>query len=156
MQIVWLELIIHPTALFAFQELSNNETKKVSSSFFERKEVIVMLGSGIVFALMLMVFFIYFMKETNNIAYARSGIMALLSLWSACLVIMLVGIRSLFVKSLIVATVGMAAFLIGNSFSASLLSLAPLALKHWIYTLLAVIIFVLMLARLRKIINSRK
>lgn len=155
-QIVWLELIIHPTALFAFQELSNNETKKVSSSFFERKEVIVMLGSGIVFALMLMVFFIYFMKETNNIAYARSGIMALLSLWSACLVIMLVGIRSLFVKSLIVATVGMAAFLIGNSFSASLLSLAPLALKHWIYTLLAVIIFVLMLARLRKIINSRK
>jgi Ca2+-transporting ATPase len=87
--IVWLELIIHPTALFAFQKNASkfDSIPQTHNRFFTKKRIILIAIVGLAFSTC--VGFI-FQKDYNyslEIDFARSKSITLLIFWSAALVL---------------------------------------------------------------------
>jgi Ca2+-transporting ATPase len=84
--IVWLELIIHPTAILAFQSVASAKTKKSTATFFQKTEILRIVGFGVTLALAIGAFFIFSLNDSQGIDSARAKVMVILSVWSALLV----------------------------------------------------------------------
>jgi Ca2+-transporting ATPase len=91
--IVWLELLIHPTALFAFQQPagthadSGTHASGPAHGFFSRAEVRRILVSGVIATLVLSG--LVFVESRHSIESARAQALVFLGLWSAGLTIRL-------------------------------------------------------------------
>ena len=148
--IVWLELIIHPTALFAFQlQAVNGVTNDMHrKSFFSRQEStrIVLLGLGLSVAVGFA--FISGLNETD-IGHARSCALAILTLWSGSLVFLFTQFRTRASIVIATATVLLSALLIQIPSLSIRLHLSPLHIKDWGITIVMVSAFTLLLRFLR-------
>lgn len=145
--VVWLELIIHPTALFAFQQYSEDkdEVKSMSrKSFFSKKEIILISIFGLILTLVLTYFYIQGIGEGQDLGVVRSKIMLLLSLWSAGVVLVLTKGRTLAAKFLMIGTILVTAVMIQTQWLATNLQVAPLDTLDWGKTIAAIIIVLLM------------
>jgi len=87
--IVWLELIIHPTALFAFQQEASlkEERPRTQVGFFSKRGVFRILSVGFILTGALAYLFHQDIESALSIERARAKSMALLTLWSAILVV---------------------------------------------------------------------
>ncbi|WP_256211887.1 cation transporting ATPase C-terminal domain-containing protein [Nitrosomonas communis] len=131
--IVWLELIIHPTALLVFQELPANERlntiqKTQHPRFFNQREWWVIAIVGTLMTLMI----IYGYERSLGIGYevehARAMALVTLSFVSAMLTLVLSGLSNFMSRIMVPATIALTLLLVQFPTLASLLHLAPLHL----------------------------
>ncbi|TFG81156.1 MAG: cation-transporting P-type ATPase, partial [Chromatiales bacterium] len=139
--IVWLELIIHPTALLVFQQLPSSDELEVVNRqsrlrFFDRKEwAVIGLVGGLV-TLLVMLGYYYSLGSDNNVEHARSMAMVALIIASAAVTSALSGLQSRSAIIAVVATVGSAVVVIQLPPIAQLLHLGSLHFIDWTYAAL--------------------
>lgn len=139
--IVWLELIIHPTALLVFQQLPSSDeldlVKRQSKlRFFDRREWAVIGLVGGLITLMVMLGYYYSLGPDNDVEHARSMAMVALIIASAVVTAGLSGLRSRSAVIAVVATVGTAVVVVQLSPIAELLHLRSLHFIDWTYAVL--------------------
>jgi Ca2+-transporting ATPase len=128
--IVWLELIIHPTAILAFQSITSAKTIKPKSSFFEQNDIFRMAIFGIGLALAIGIIFVSSLKESSDIGFARAKIMVILSVWSASLVIYYTHLKTLASK-LVVCGILSSLLFIQVTRASPILRVAALPWQSW-------------------------
>jgi Ca2+-transporting ATPase len=139
--IVWLELIIHPTAILAFQAVAATQATKSKHSFFQTSDVfrIALFGVGLAVAIGLI--FISGLRENPAIGFARAKVMVILTVWSACLVIYYTHLKTL--TSKLVVFVSLASLiLIQVNGLAVILRVERLPLKSWAESALTALVFI--------------
>lgn len=88
--VVMLELIIHPTAIFAFRsEIISSARPKYEKLFFSKKEFLIYSFTGIVFCIFLLAAFALSFEKQTDIFYCRSQVFWALIFWSSTLVLIL-------------------------------------------------------------------
>lgn len=132
--IVFIELIIHPTAMLVFQDLplkENSVTKEKRSSvqFFTKKDWARIIGVGLFSTLAVIVSFILAFHEHSNIDHARALVLAELSVISAALTLGLSGFRTRVAQITVVSTILFAVLFIQIPVMSSFFSFTPLHLK---------------------------
>jgi Ca2+-transporting ATPase len=129
--IIWLELIIHPTALLVFQELPASESlspvkKTQRLRFFSRREWLVIAVVGILMTLLIIAGYERSLGVGREVEHARAMTMATLSFASAMLTIVLSGFSSRMSRIVVVVTIVLSLLLVQVPVLASLLHLTPL------------------------------
>lgn len=87
--IVWLELILHPTAILAFQSLAHDEVKSSPRVIFSKQETSMILIIGLLLSVVIGIVFINSLDSLIDVSYARAKVLVMLSLWSLALVLCL-------------------------------------------------------------------
>ena len=135
--IVWLELIIHPTALLVFQQLPSSDdletvNRRSKLRFFDWKEwtVIGLVGALVTFLIMLG--YDYSLGADQNVVHARSMAMVALIIASATVTAALSGLRSRSAVIAVAVTVGSAVIVVQLLPLAELLHMSPLHLADWL------------------------
>jgi len=135
--IIWLELIIHPTALLVFQQLPMREQFKISRrraavSFYTRREWMIIAVIGTLFLLLLMGGYAFSLGLGRNVEHARAMALAVLCLGSAFITACLSRLSSL-TSRVISGLAGLSAVvLIQFPVTAGLLHLQPLHWNDWL------------------------
>lgn len=146
--VVWLELIIHPTALFAFQLPTRKQAGgglKAQSAFFNRRDTLRIFSTGLIATAILMFSYIARVSESNDVTHARSQVLALLSLWSAAIVVVMTEGRNRASVITAASAVCSAVVLIQIQFTAELLHISPLHFFDWAVTAGIALVFSLFL-----------
>ncbi|MGV3590922.1 MAG: HAD-IC family P-type ATPase, partial [Gammaproteobacteria bacterium] len=134
--IVWLELILHPTALLAFQDLPAGaalvrEPGRREARFFNRREWGVMLATGGGNAVLILLGYIWILDSGAAVEHARALVMALLALVSVTLLIVLSGLRSVAARWIAVLTLLPSLLMIQLPGLAEYLHVQPLHAADW-------------------------
>jgi len=129
--IVWLELIIHPTALLVFQELPASESlspvkKTQRPRFFSRYEWLVIAIVGVLMTLLIIADYERSLGVGREVEHARAMTMVTLSFASAMLTIVLSGFSSRISRIVVLVTIVLSLLLVQTPVLASLLHLTPL------------------------------
>jgi P-type Ca2+ transporter type 2C len=138
--IVWLEMIIHPTALLVFQEGPTDDTLRRrrirrATQFFSRADWILITVCGtLLFALTVGGYF-RSLGSGQNVEHARATAMAILTCGSAGCTAGLSRLRSHIASIIAIGTVAGSAVLIQTPFLARLLYLEPLHWDDWLFVL---------------------
>jgi Ca2+-transporting ATPase len=152
--IVWLELIIHPTAILAFQAAATSKTSKSSSNFFDKIDIIrfAIFGGGLAVA----IGFIFVSEDKINpdLNLARGKVMVVLSLWSSLLVIYYSHLKTWTSRLVVIGTVG-SVLLVQLEPIAAILKVARLPMQSWLETLGVVVCFVVGMALFDKIFQQK-
>jgi len=131
--IVWLELIIHPTALLAFQDLPGNHRlapprrgRRVRF-FGARQWLAIALAGGVATGLVLLNY-LYSLGVNGALDHARAMALMTLGAASAGFATVLTRLRGAAARIIVVATLGLSLLLVQVPSLADLLHLEPL---HW-------------------------
>jgi Ca2+-transporting ATPase len=140
--IVWLELIIHPTALLAYQQLPDHERMPAikihtGSGFFTRGEWILILLSGLLITATLVYGYMLNLGAERNVEHARAMALAVLCLGSAFFTMTLTRLATAASRLVVAGTIGSALLFIQLPAVANLLHLQPLHPGDWLTALLA-------------------
>ncbi|WP_415061530.1 cation-translocating P-type ATPase [Bdellovibrio sp.] len=138
--VVWLELLIHPSALFAFQQKSSDKQKdrlqiherSKNLFFFSRREGWWLSILGLVFTGVLTLSYVSSFSESGDATHARAKALALLTLWSAMIVAALTGLREIASRLIFTGTVLSAVLIIQIPWFSKLLHLSGLHGEDWI------------------------
>ncbi len=141
--IVWLELIIHPTALLVFQDLPAGERlaavrRRRETRFFEPAEWARILFVGIGLAVGIVAAYQHAQATGGSVAHARAVALAGLSLGSAAITMGLSGLRTAMARWVTGITAGGSALLIQVPALATRLHLDPLHAEDWLFAGLGV------------------
>jgi Ca2+-transporting ATPase len=143
--IVWLELVIHPSALFAFQEkASSTRERRREKQFFTRSDImrVVSIGIGMTIAIALM--YLSGVRENSGADHARSMALAILTCWSASLLLLLTSCRTRTALVIAALTVFSSLLLTQVASLSTRLHLSPLHMKDWAIVAGVVIAFTLL------------
>lgn len=140
--IVWLELIIHPTALLAYQQLSDHTSVPVrkartKTQFFTRGEWILISLTGLLLTAVVVCGFILNLGADRNIEHARAMALAVLCLGSAFMTMTLSQLSTMASSLVVAGTVLSTVLLIQTPMLADILHLQPLHLRDWMAAFLA-------------------
>jgi Ca2+-transporting ATPase len=129
--IIWLELIIHPTALLVFQDMPASERlDKVQRTtrlrFFTWREWLVIAGVGGLITLMIIVGYERSLGVGREVEHARAMTLVTLTFASAMLTIILSGLSSRISRIVVGATITLTLLLVQVPILAALLHLTPL------------------------------
>jgi P-type Ca2+ transporter type 2C len=139
--IVWLEMIIHPTALLVFQEGSADKTldrqrTRRTAQFFSRSDWSIIAGAGILLFAFTVGGYLRSLGSGHNVEHARATAMAVLTFGSAGCTAGLSRLRSRIASFIVAGTVASSVALIQIPFSAKLLHLQPLHWDDWVTVLI--------------------
>lgn len=146
--VVWLELIIHPTALFAFQQYSKNEVKSTTiyqKSFFSKLDTVIILSISLCLTAVLIWAFAVGVSEDQDIGHGRAVAMALLSTWSGGIVLILTKGATLTAKFIVAATLIGPFILIQSKWAAKIFHLTPLHSVDWLKIFATITVFLILL-----------
>ncbi len=137
MHVVWLELIIHPTALLVFQELPASDElepaqRKRKIRFFSWQEWTLIASIGALVIAMIVVGYARSLGTSNDVEHARSMALVALVVASATMTAGLTRLRSQSSVIAVLATIGSAVLLVQIAPLARLLHLSPLHLDDWL------------------------
>ena len=135
--VVWVELVIHPTALLVFQELPAERTLGARrdgrrTRFFDRLEWTVIVATGVVITLIVMGSFVRSLGAGYDVGHARAMALVALTVASAGITAALSGLRGRMARVLVAATLASSLALVQVPWLASLLHLAPLHVDDWL------------------------
>jgi Ca2+-transporting ATPase len=135
--IVWLELVIHPTAILAFQAHAPEGALRAarhtrSARFFDRREWLVIGAVGLSLAAGLLAAAGAGAGAELDAEHARSMALATLVIGSAAVTLGLTKLRGTAARAIAVASVASAVVLIETRPLAALLHVAPLTLLDWV------------------------
>jgi Ca2+-transporting ATPase len=97
--VVWLEAIIHPTAILVFQELPATgrlepTTTRDEARFFDRRQWIVLALVGVLVTVAIALTYDRSLGATRNVPHARAMALAVLTVFSALLTATLSRLRT--------------------------------------------------------------
>ncbi len=135
--IVWLELVIHPTALLVFQDLPPDDRLAVRRHardlrFFDRTQWLVNLLTGAVITLVVMWSFVRSLGAGYDVGHARAMALVALTVASAGITAALSGLRGRASRMLVALTLLSSLILVQVPWPASMLHLRPLHLDDWL------------------------
>lgn len=138
--IVWLELIIHPTALLAFQQGGVKGLRRIHSAqsavaFFDRRQWLIILTTGLVLSLAVILGYLYSLGQTHDVAHARTMAICLLVTTSVSITLGLTWRQWSTVTGWLVAAIGLTLGVSVLPHVANFLHLAPLHLTDWLVVL---------------------
>lgn len=154
--IVWLELIIHPSALFAFQEKTASEINPhISRNFFSKSDFarIVLIGTGITVAISIA--FLSALGGKSDVLHARSMALAMITTWSASLLFSLTGFRTWTARLISSFTIVSSILLTQVPWISGRLHLSPLHLIDWGVVALTTIPFAVFVSFLPRIQRNK-
>ncbi|MEO8603790.1 MAG: cation-transporting P-type ATPase, partial [bacterium] len=134
--IVWLELIIHPTALLGFQDLATTERLAPAAPgrvarFFSNADWLRIVLVGAAVTVMVTAGYARSLGGEHNVEHARAMALAVLTMTSAALTAALSQLRTRGARGLAAATVGLSLGLIQIPDLSRLLHMAPLHADDW-------------------------
>lgn len=131
--IVWIELVIHPTALLAFQVgASAHPNATVGRSFFSRQEILIVAMAGVVATVAVSFGFVGSLTEDSaGLPQARAKALALLIFWSAGVSLYLTRYRFRVANLLAIVSVGATLLLTQISGHLQFLHVGPLDWGDW-------------------------
>ncbi len=131
--IVWLELVIHPSALFAFQQKASSKDGKARAqrSFFTTPEIVLILLVGLTATVALGFSFSAGLSENSNIGHARAKSMSILTLWSSGLVAYFTRLKTWAAASIFFCTVASSILAVQVLPFSRTLKLSPLHFSDW-------------------------
>jgi Ca2+-transporting ATPase len=135
--IVWLELVIHPSALLGFQELPEQARlaatrARSGARLFEPGEWLrIALGGGLLTAFVAFGFLRSLGADAAALGHGRAMALACLGLASAITVAGLSRLRTTAARWIVVGTVGLSALLIQVPALAERVHVSPLHLEDW-------------------------
>lgn len=134
--IVWLELMIHPSAMLAFQNLPPSGplapvVHQPRARFFDARIWLALGGIGTLAAVLLVGAYLHALGDTDDAAHARAMALGLLSAVSAAFVAGLSGLRQPIARGLVLVTLGSSLLLIQWPSASALLELRPLHASDW-------------------------
>jgi Ca2+-transporting ATPase len=135
--IVWLELIIHPTALLAFQELNTNarlnsvRERERAGQFFNTQQWIVVVAVGAALTLVVLFGYERSVGVEPNVEHARAMALVTLVIASASLTATLSRLRTLAARTIAAASLASAVIVVQAPLLADLLHVEPLHLDDW-------------------------
>ncbi|HZL96562.1 MAG TPA: HAD-IC family P-type ATPase, partial [Vicinamibacterales bacterium] len=136
--VVWLELIIHPTALLVFQELPANahleSRDERDGSFFTRSEWLLIGTIGTVVTLLIVWSYDRSLGTSGDVEHARTMALVLLVVASATLALTLSAARNRTALTVALASIGSALLFVETPGVAALLHLKPLHADDWLIT----------------------
>ncbi len=140
--VVWLELIIHPTALLAFQQLPERaRLGRVRRSrrlrFFDAREWLVVVGCGLVLTVLVGAGYAYSLGPGGHAVHARSMALLVLVVASAGVTVALGRLRTLASRLVPLAALGSAVLLLTVPALAAALQLQTLHADDWGLAVLA-------------------
>lgn len=135
--IVWLELIIHPTALLVFQQLPASEIFTIKkrhgpARFFNRNEWFVIALAGTLLTGLVVGGYVYSLGIGRNVEHARAMALSILCLGSAFITASLSRLATRSARIIAVGSALSALFLVQIPALATLLHLQPLHLNDWL------------------------
>lgn len=132
--IVWLELIIHPSALFAFQQPAeqSNDGFKPQVSILGLSDLVSLLLIGLGVSTFLGMSFVAGLGETQDEGHARAIAMVTLTLWSAGVVAVFSKLKTRASLIIFMSVLTSTAILVQVPGLAQSLHLTPLHLADWI------------------------
>lgn len=146
--VVWLELYIHPTALFAFQQPTSKNNDNLlgrNNEFISKADIFKTILIGLIFTIVLAFIFISGISESSEVSHGRAKIMSILSLWSTGLVFVLTKGKTFLAKAIMVGTMVTAVLAIQFRAFAYLLHLSPLHYLDWLINAMVVAFFLFLL-----------
>jgi len=135
--IIWLEAIVHPTAMLAFQMPSHDTDLRRAwrlpqRRFFTRAQWLGVMASGLVFTAVVMASYHHGLTESGSSVHPRTMAVALLSLASVCITFMLGGLRTRAGRTVALLTTMLCVLFIQTPAIASVLNLEPLHADDWL------------------------
>ncbi|MEQ8230122.1 MAG: cation transporting ATPase C-terminal domain-containing protein, partial [Gammaproteobacteria bacterium] len=135
--IVWLELIIHPTALLVVQELPGDRRlagRRAGGKlrFFSTAEWVTISAVGALITILLVLGYDRSLGIGRDVEHARAMVIAALSVASGAITAVLSRLRTATAWIVVVVTLGLSALLIQLPFLAARLHVAPLHLDDWL------------------------
>ena len=135
--IVWLELIIHPTALLVFQEMAADgkltyQPRLKELRFFTIRQWFVIALTGLAITAIVTFTYIRSLGDGYDIEHARAMVLVTLTAASAGIAVMLSGLRSRAAWLIAAVSAGLAVLLVQTPVLAGLLHLAPLHFDDWL------------------------
>ncbi|WP_408891476.1 cation-translocating P-type ATPase [Myxococcus faecalis] len=143
--IVWLELIIHPTAMLAFQEaarpgrLGPSRGRSATRVFSSRDWVTLVVAGGLLTA-GLVWGYDRSLGPTRDVEHGRAVALASLTLASACFAAVLTGLRTRTARWICALSLGVSVLLIQVRPFAAVLGLHPLHVDDWARVALGVLV----------------
>lgn len=146
--IVWLELVIHPSALFGF--LDDDWQRENDKAFFNGKDFLKMISLGLLFSLLLVLSYYKMVDvyELESVKHGRSLILAMICTWSSSLVWQLTTKKRLVTYFIVISTLLSAVIFISFPFFQSIFYLKELSVLEWIFSLVVPFLFSFMLRML--------
>lgn len=134
--IVWLELIIHPTALLVFQDLPSSDRlgatqPRHAGGFFAPAQWASILAVGAGLAVLILLLHRHGMADHAAVGHARALALAVLTLGSTVLTVLLSGLRTATSRWVAAATLVSAVLLLQVEPLAAALHLQPLHGLDW-------------------------
>jgi len=134
--IVWLEMIIHPTALLVFQNLPASDALSHQPHarrlrFFGPRQWSSIVAVGILITAIVIVSYVRSLSEGLDVAHARAMALVALTFASAGITASLSKLQGLAAKLVVLATIGSALLLVQTPGLAALLHLSPLHWDEW-------------------------
>ncbi len=135
--IVWLELIIHPTALLVFQEVTaseklTNQSRSKALRFFSKWQWFVIVLVGLTVTLVVTLAYVRSLGAGYDVEHARAMALAALTIASAGITAMLSRLRSRMAWCIVMITIGLSLLLIQTPALSKFLHLAPLHSDDWL------------------------
>lgn len=154
LHIVWLELIIHPTALFAFQqEVKDKDIQYPDGIFFSGKSLLRVFLIGLGLSITLLVGYKTGLNELGEILHGRAKALGLLTFWSAGLVLTRTKLKTKASTFIFLSTIISSICIIQIPFLSKSFHLTPLHLSDWIYLFIITSLFLLILKFFTKFKN---
>jgi len=131
--IVWLEMIIHPTALLVFQNLPTgdylgHQVHKRNVRFFNIRQWSLIIVAGTLISAIVLISYVRSLGEGFAVEHARAMALVSLTLASAGITASLSKLQRLAPKLVVLCTIGLSLLLVQIPEIATLLHLSPL---HW-------------------------
>ncbi len=135
--IVWLELLIHPTAMLAFQDLPPQGplaavVRGQPARFFAPRDWLCIAGLGLLMSAALIVAYLQALGPATDAPHARAMALGLLMAYSAAVVSGLSGLRRPAARWAALGTVASTLLLMQWPASSRLLGLSPLHAGDWV------------------------
>lgn len=136
LHIVWLELVIHPSAMLAFQERAHRprleRRTEAQGRFFSVRDWFGIVGIGAFVTVCVLLFYVHSLDGSRPVEHARANALAALSLSSAALVAGLSRLRTSPSRWITGGTIALTALLIQTPGLSALLHLQALHPDDWL------------------------
>lgn len=134
--VVWLELIIHPTALLVFQEMPGDHDllpvqRNARLSFFNRLQWMTIIAVGILVTAMVAASYLRSLGAGYDVEHARAMAMVVLTTASAGITASLSRLRGQVARIVVAGTMALSLLLVQMPALAMLLHLKPLHADDW-------------------------
>jgi len=143
--IIWLEMVIHPSALLVFQELPpdgqlSRRRQNRQVRFFDGWQWLSIALVGALITASVTVAYEHGLGMGKDVEYARAMALVALTLASAGITAALSGLRGVTAKIIVLSTVGLSLLLVQVPWLAMTLHLKPLQLDDWLIAASAAVV----------------